>query len=74
MDIRGEECRMNPVRLTRTRPFLWDEVVLDDLFERDVDLEDIEKFLADRVNILIKRGKKSQAENGDVVEGIFWNQ
>lgn len=69
MDIRGEECRLHPMRLKKSRPFLWDEVVLDDIFERDVDLEDIEKFLADRVKCLIKRLQKSQADKGDIVEG-----
>jgi len=62
MDIRGDQCRLHPVRLKKTRPFVWDEIVLDDNFERDVEQDDIEKFLIDRVNILIQRGLKSHAE------------
>eukprot|EP00494_Astrolonche_serrata_P000879 UN00885 len=48
MDIRGDSCRLTPIRLKKNRPFIWDEIVLDDHFERDVEMEDIEEFLSDR--------------------------
>jgi len=69
MDIRGDACKVKPVRLKRTRPFVWSEIVLNDQFERDVEMEDIEKYLIDRVHISINKalGKNVPREAKEVL-------
>ena len=47
MKIKNDGCRLIPFRLTTIRAFIFDQVVLDDHFETDVDLQDIDEFLYD---------------------------
>eukprot|EP01083_Nonionella_stella_P057814 151621_1 len=58
MEIKGDECRLIPFKLKTTRPFLFDELVLDDHFEQDVELQDIDDFLVDKVNAMIQRASE----------------
>lgn len=60
MDIRGSNCRLTPVRLTKNRPFIWDEIILEEHFELDVEMCDIEEFLVDKVNILIQQARSDR--------------
>ena len=49
MEVRGDSCRILPVPLKTMRPFVMADISLEDHFERDVDLADIEDFLEAKV-------------------------
>jgi len=58
MDIEKDSCRIVPFPLETVRPFVFDEIVLDDIFERNVEEEDIFDVLRMRVAKLIERAEE----------------
>ena len=56
MEVRGDSCRILPVPLKTMRPFVMADISLEDHFERDVDLADIEDFLEAKVKKHLKNG------------------
>jgi hypothetical protein len=55
MEVLGENCRLNPVRLRTVRPFVMKDVSLEDHFDHDVDVLDIEQFLKHQVSPCIEK-------------------
>eukprot|EP01084_Bolivina_argentea_P132141 233177_1 len=53
LEIKSDECRLIPFKLKTIRPFLFDDIVLDDHFEHDIDIQDIDDFLKDKINTMI---------------------
>lgn len=55
MDITRDACRLLPFRLHTVRPFIFDELALDDHFDRDVEEQDVFEYLGLKVEEMVKR-------------------
>lgn len=65
MEIKGEQCRIVPIKLKSNRAFIFDDIVLDDHFETDVDIHDINEFLIDKVCNMVDIGNKKYNQSND---------
>jgi len=69
MDITRDACRLVPMRLHSVRPFIFDELALDDHFDRDVEEQDVFEYLGLKVEEMIKRADLEwPAPEGEVWE------
>eukprot|EP01083_Nonionella_stella_P073035 197195_1 len=64
LEIRGETCRLLPVKLESLRPFLMHDIALEDYFDPEVEISEIEAFLAKETVKLIKQANPDKFSLG----------
>lgn len=62
LEVVRDECRLIPIQLLTPRQFVFDDLNLNDHFETDVDVQDIDDFLRDRVDGMVQRAKEMRNE------------
>ena len=57
MEVKNDTVRLIPIQLKTIRPYIFDEIVLSDHFETDIELQSIDDYLVDKVQAMIEKAE-----------------